>query len=284
MIRRIKKFTLMGLCLLVVFTAAPVPSQAGIVADAWYALFGPPGSPWFPGLTGGYHTANYYPGAGYSYASPAYRPFGNSPITYRPTQAYYAPCSPCGVSRCAVYYAPQAARLEPMPQKNSDVPKTYREDKNSESGSEPPSPESEDSNFGPKQKEQGFGPTRELETGTSGGVNIGDFQKPIQMKAKKVPAESETPKSVIQKKKPAPATQPEEDDDKSSPSGKSDSETKESRARPLNLDHKLVGHSLPKRTRLVIRSRFENPVIVRTKVGPSRDWTLTLQGTKLAKN
>ena len=296
MFRCIKKFTLMGLCLLVVLTAAPVPSQAGIVTDAWYALFGPPGSPWFPGLTRGYHTANYYPGTGYSYAYPAYRPFGYSPFTYRRSQAFYAPCSPCGViagtcgvsncaSNCAVYYSPRVSRLEPTPQENSDVPKTYLDNENPESGSEPPSPESEDSDFEQKQNEKGLGSTRESETGTSADVNPGDFLKPIQkVEAKKVPVEAETPESVIQQKKPAPATQPEEDDDKNSPTGKSGSEKKESQVRPLNLDHKLVGRSLPKRTRLVIRSRFENPVIVRTKVAPGRDWTLTPQGTKLAKN
>ena len=292
MIRRIKKLTLIGLCLLVVLTTAPVPSQAGIVTDAWYALFSPPGSPWFPGLTGGYHTANYYPGTG-NYS--AYRPFGYSPFIYRTSQSFYAPCSPCGMigglcgvgncaTNCAVNYAPQTARLEPTPQKNGDVPKTYLEDENPESGSEPPSSESGDSDFERKQKEKGFGSTRESETEISEEVRLGEFLKPIQREVKKVPAESETPESVIQLRKPAPPEQPEEDDDKNSPTGNTGSETEESHIAPLNLDHKLVGHSHPKRTRLVIRSRFENPVVVRTKISPDRDWTLPLQETKLARN
>ncbi|MCH7988355.1 MAG: hypothetical protein IID46_04295, partial [Planctomycetes bacterium] len=258
MIRRIKKFTLMGLCLLVVLTAAPVPSQAGIVTDAWYALFSPPGSPWFPGLTRGYYTANYYPGAGNYSGYRAYRPFGYSPFTYRSSQAFYAPCTPCGViggpcgvgncaSNCAVNYAPQTARIEPTPQKNGDLPKTYSKDDNSESGTEAPSPESEDSNFEQKQNEKGFGPTRKSETENSEEVQFGEFQKPIQVEARKVPAESESSKSVIQLRKPAPPQLPEEDDDKDSPTGKSGSETEESHIAPLNRDHKLVGHSLPNR-------------------------------------
>lgn len=301
MIQRIQKFTLMGLCLLVVLTAAPGPSQAGIVTDAWYALFSPPGSPWFPGLTRGYYTTNYYPGAGYSYryaayrpyGYSAYRPFGYSPYTYRSSQVFYAPCSPCGViacgisncaSNCAVNYAPQTARIEPKPQKNGDIPKTYLKNENSEPGSEPPSPENEDSDFEKKQKEKGFGPTRESETETSEEVRLGEFHKPIKIEVKKVPVEAEIPKSAIQERKPAPAELPEENDDKNSPTGNTDSEKKESHVEPLNLDHIFVGSSSPKRTRLVVRSRFENPVIVRTKVSPGRDWTLTLQGPKLAKN
>jgi hypothetical protein len=293
MIHRIKKITLMGLCLIVVLTAAPVPSQAGIVTDAWYALFGPPGSPWFPGLTEGYRTANYYPSAGYSRGYPAYRPFGYSPFTYRPLQAFYAPCSPCGAiggtcavsnfaSNCAVNYSPQVARIEPTPQQNGDVPETYLPNQNPGSGSKPPSPENEDSNF--KKKGQGFGPTRKSETETSEGVNSSDFQEPFLREVQKVPAEAEAPKSAIQKKMPAPSSQPEEVDGKSSPSEESKSKTEESQVEPLNLDHKFVGSSLPKRTRLVIRSRFENFVVVRSKVGPSRNWTLPLQETKLAKN
>ncbi|MCH7686470.1 MAG: hypothetical protein IH899_07290, partial [Planctomycetes bacterium] len=136
------------------------------------------------------------------------------------------------------------------------------------------------------QKKKGFGPTRKSKTGRSAEQQLGDFlkPKPFQVEVKKVPAEAKTPDGVIRQRKPAPFTQPEEDGDKSPPGEKSDSETEESQARPLNLDHKFVGSSRPKRTRLVIRSRFENAVIVRSKVGPVRDWTLTLQGTKLANN
>jgi hypothetical protein len=300
MIRRFKKFTLIGMCLLVISTTAPVRSHAGIVTDAWYTLFSPPGSPWFPGLTRGYYTANYYPRAGYYSAYRAYRPIGYSPYgfrpyTYRPSQAFYAPCAPCGViggscgvsscaSNCAVNYSPQTANIEPTPQKNGDVPKTYLKNDNPEQGSEPPSPESEDSNFQQKQNENGFGPTRESETEKSEEVQFGEFQKPIQVETRKVPVEAETPKSVIQQRKPAPPQLPEQDDDKNNSTGKSGSETEESRIAPLNLDHKLVGHSLPSRTRLVIRSRFVNPVVVRTKVGPSSNWTLPFQETKLARN
>ena len=163
------------------------------------------------------------------------------------------------------------------------MPKTYLKNETPETGSKPPSPESEDSNFEQKQKEQEFGPTRESEIGTPAGVNFGEFQKPIKVEVKKVPAEAETPKSVIRPRQPAPSTPPEEDDGKSSPSGKSGSETQESQVEPLNLDHKFVGSSRPKRTRLVIRSRFENPVVVRTKIRPHKTWTLPLQETKLAK-
>jgi hypothetical protein len=103
----------LAICSFGIFFSNQSSTQAGLIPDVAYALFGPAGSPYFPGA----YSAGYAPGYNTSFYSPSYSSYYAPSYTsyYRPYISYYTPsyssyyspscsscnCSPCSCSPCA---------------------------------------------------------------------------------------------------------------------------------------------------------------------------------------
>ncbi len=105
----------LAICSFGIFFSSQSSTQAGLIPDVAYALFGPAGSPYFPGAYGvgyasGYNTSFYSPSYS-SYYAPSYTSFYSPSYTsyyrpytsyYRPYRSYYSPsCSSCNSSPCS---------------------------------------------------------------------------------------------------------------------------------------------------------------------------------------
>lgn len=211
---RIAKSLLVTVSLFTAGLSQPTVSRAGIIADTWWAIFGPAGTPYFPGAR-----ASYY--GGYGYAS-YYR--GRCCPPARPVRVYYQPstccqpCNPCGTSTAC---PGGPCRISD----SADGPSTFKNDGN------PPTP-MKDSNFKSRKEsgEKTFKPTRKPgEEGDNGEKkkdenNNGTATKREALKPptpatkegenKKPDAEKQKTEGdgkngpVIRTKKPAPAKAP----------------------------------------------------------------------------
>jgi len=183
-------------CFLTVGVAHPRPSHAGFFPDVYWALFGPPGTPYFAGYRGYYgggpFNTGFAPrprainGRAYRvtyYSTPGFRTstsyYGGGFSTQpggcaRPTRTFFVPASPC--QPCPVVCDPCAvggsSHIRPAPgtspgTSNGNGPRTFRKpesDSNgtgSSDGTKPPIPDKDDSEFKSRDDTKKFKPTRD---------------------------------------------------------------------------------------------------------------------------
>lgn len=283
--RRILKTLIVACSLLAVYAAEPKPASAGIVSDAWWALFGPPGTPWFGGGAYGYGAYGAY-GAYYGGYPGYYRAYSNYPggyfrrpacpsPCYTPCNPCYTPCNPCAPcgssGPCAVGDS------------SGGAPRTFKDGERS--GKKPPLPMG-DSNFENREDSKGFGPTREkVKKQDNKKPGAGDGGKPPapgktgadgfpKTSATSVvretlkPADGTTHGCVVRRRKPAPAKPPLET---------------ERRIDRLELDGRITWKPVVRRTRLIINAKRSSPNIARTTVDPNARWEPVPGGTRIVR-
>lgn len=257
----------------------PRIANAGIVADAWWALFGPPGTPYF-GYSSGYagyygpstYTAGYY--GGYTTYYGGYDSSGSC----CPQRSYYVPscspcnsCNPCGCNPCS---SCSPCSGGPCAVKGSGQ-QTFRKPS---TDIQPPVPGKEDSPFESREGEKKFEKTRpETKEGDApppAGVSLGN-PAPIpgsgensNVESREVlkpvgdPPEKKGP--IIKPTKPAPAKAPVED--------KKTEEKMATKIDRVNYDRKITWQTATERTRLVIRPVIKSEKIARTTLSPNTGW------------
>lgn len=282
-----KAFVVMA-ALFTVSAVQPAVARAGLLADTWYAIFGPPGTPYYPGVYTSYYGPTYYTGysgyysAGYGSVccrpTPVCRPCTPCPTVCDPCASACAtpcnPCSPCAGGACAT-------------SGSSAPPQTFK--KPGTMNEEPPQP---DSKFKSRDDSKKFRPTDKSKlNGTDGKKskfptpagegdgNEGTGKTAVQRKALK-PATKDpndgTPGPVIRQKKPVPAKTPLEKSDKD--------KKKEVPAliRP-NFDDKIAWKPALPRTRLIINARVSHPQLSRTVVDPNAGWKPVRNDTRVVR-
>lgn len=276
---------------------APAKSEAQLIPSLWNSIFGP--SWYYTGYYGtgyygpSYTTVGYSPtvySASYldttsfyapSYSTSFYAGLGSACCA--PTCCPQTACSPCGVGGCspcvggncpggvcgANYGGCDAGldaqsgsngRLQPTPDGNRNIPRTYDPAATNPMGTTNPPPAGTTSPFG--DRDEGFRPRNEPAPMTDPSrTESYRFESP----------EAET---IPQRTNSADGEQPE---DATRETGD------ELRLPPIDLDDKVTWRTVPERTRLNVRSTFKAPTVARAKVDPNRNWKPVSAGTKLVK-
>jgi len=270
--------------------AQPTVARAGLIADTWYALFGPPGTPYYPGAYATYYGPT-YPVT--TYYAPAY-----SSVCCRPAPVCCQPCDPCPTV-CNPCVA-GSCETAPAPAAGGQLPQTFK--KPAGTNEDPPMP---DSKFKSRDDSKKFRPTDKSKL--NGGGKNSEFPTPAgegdgkdgagldgppathpsgvagktaaQREALRVPTgdpNNDAPGPVIRQKKPVPARTPIEKSDKD--------KKKELPAliRP-NFDDKVAWKPALPRTRLVIHARVSHPRLSRQVVDPNASWQPVRGGTRVVR-
>jgi len=220
---------------------------------------------------------------GYGCYRPCYRPVA----CYRPVVTYYAPscnpcgyscnpcrsycnpcggyaCNPCGYSQCGpggCGIACSSSSCGPggcgvdlgttAPRSNADP--NVRDPEPPQTFTDP----EDDSGFGPRNRDN-------------------DPLPPYEGDREALKPDSDAAESTIQQKQPAPMPEPEEAGGATAGDGSEDDSGAEAPSLqlplPLPLGDTITWKPRTSRTRLQIRASFSNPVVVRTKVDPNKDW------------
>jgi len=280
---RLKRMLILLCGLFAACAAAPQRADAGIIADTWYALFGPPGTPYFPGAYGGYYGARTYRvsySGGYAARSRCCRPvqvcYPRVCVPCNPcVPTCPSPCSPCEISGpCRVSDSTLQNGTT-----NSSAPRTFR--KTPGDGIQPPNPN--DSKWQPRKDSKKLAPEKTGETKKSSD-NDSPFPTPAdddtgdangtKHKTLKVPSkDSEKSSPGIGNKKPAPAKPPVEDN-------------KEDKQQTLDLpdfSRTITWKPVRRRTRLVIHGRLQPRQLARTTVDPNSRWQPIERGSQIAR-
>jgi hypothetical protein len=261
--RHIWKACVVVVGLFAVSAAQPAVARAGLLADTWYAIFGPPGTPYFPGA----YASSYGPSYSAGYGAGSYS-VGFRNVCCRPVPVY-PPYNPCAVP-CPTVCDPCAVGPAVGPATSgSPPPQTFK--KPGPMNDEPPQPDSkfksrdDSKKFRPtdKSKQNGDGKKAAFPTPANDGDDNGSERKAFRVPSKD--PEKEAPGPVIRQKKPVPAKTPMQN---------SDGEKKKelpALIRP-NFDDKITWKPALPRTRLVINARVSHPELSRTVVDPNAGW------------
>lgn len=265
--------TLIVACgLLAVCAAEPKPASAGVVSDVWWALFGPPGTPWFGGPRSGY---GYY-GGGYTayYGGGYYGGYSCRPACNPCCQ----PCDPCACNPCASPCSPCGSG-GPCAVPGGGGPQTF---KNGEYRDQKPPVPMKDSEFEKREGSKKFGPTRkEVKEKEKADPKTDNNKPPEPGKAKKGPFSGTDETAVIRQslkpavqgpiirtQKPAPPKPPMET---------------ERKIERLDLDGKVTWKPVVRRTRLIINSTLRSPNIARTTIDPNSRWQPVPGSTRIVR-
>jgi hypothetical protein len=269
--------------LLTACAAQPAAARAGLIADTWYAIFGPPGTPYFPGA----YTSYYGP----SYSATVYYRTGYRSACCRPAPVCCQPCNPCptACNPCPTTCNPCATgscETAPAASAGGQLPQTFK--KPAGTNEEPPQPDSkfksrdDSKKFRPtdKSKLNGEGKKTEFPTPAGDGDgNEGTGKTAVQRKALRVPTgdpSKDAPGPVIRQKKPVPAKPPRQDSDK-----------EKQKELPVlvrpNFDEKIAWKPVLPRTRLIIHARIVHPQLSRTIVDPNAGWRPIRSGTRVVR-
>ena len=284
MIRRDRK-TLFILCgLLIGCTIQPVTAKAGLIADTWMAIFGPPGTPYFPGA----YRTSYFGPSYYSAYSASYRA-----NCCPPRRVYYVPscqpCDPCGLvcptpcdpctsGNCQVspgtadnaYNSGQPPQTfkKPVPAKDGDPDSKFKSRDGSKkfeatpkSKPKPGTDEDKKETPFPTPADDGDGDGKG--SSKTGAIERKTFKNPIK-------TDIDIPRGpVIRQKKPVPAKIPMQK--KKEKSGTPAKKNVPALILP-NFDEKIAWRPVVQRTRLIIHSRISQPRLTRTIVDPNNGW------------
>jgi hypothetical protein len=312
MIRHARLFLLVSCGLLAAVAASPAAARAGIISDTWMALFGPPGTPYFPGASTSYYGPSYYGssyyGSSYSvgYApsysvgyAPSYYTTGYRSECCRPVRVTYPPscnpcptpcnpcptaCDPCPGGNCPTGTAPADNAYNRGP-----GPRTFKKpDTGAGTGDDPPQP---DSKFKSRDDSRKFQATPKGKPDPGDGKKSAAFPTPADendgssiggtgptaRKAFRFPGETDggkPPGPVIRQDKPVPAKRPIEI--------KTDRKELPSLALP-NFDEKVAWKPVVTRTRLIINARVSPSQLTRTVVDPNEGWTPVRSESRLVR-
>lgn len=255
----------------------PTSARAGILADTWWALFGPAGTPYFPGASGYRYQGYGYPVSYSSY----YRGGYCQPVrTYYPPANCCQPCNPCTTSGSSCAGRPcqisDGGGAPPSTFKNDGDPPTPMKDSNFKSRKEDDKKTFKPTSEKKKKEDPGFPlPNKKDENGTATQRKAlkppvpsgGDGNNQQDDESNKKQPNGDSKNSVIRKKKPAPA--------KSPVGPKTRSEKTQAVSIPfdrIRLDGKITWRTPQTRSRLVIHPTLPATTVSRRTFPLNNGW------------